>query len=182
MKELFEKILPFITRENITLLIAVIGCLGGVIGVYITVHKHYISTRTLDIKKDMAMLCAFDKKPFPKGMGEKVAIISIALVNKSSTPITIYGCHITVNKITRTPKLYEDVSFELKDGFYEPEYPRNVNIELEKTCEFPLSLDAYGSKKITMYFKHFPNAAPNTTELKVILNTSKRDAKYVDYF
>lgn len=114
--------MEYLTKENITLAIAIIGCIGSIIGLTLHFYSHQLTTPKIKLELDpnhsSFYFDATDKEFNVSGYKTKFsAFICIKIINASSFPVTVDRIYIddalhdqdftfTPKQISRGPKSY----------------------------------------------------------------------------
>lgn len=165
---------------NLTLIIAIMGCVTGITSLLIQLFSYLSTVARLDISIDKSSNSYFFNTKDFKISGYKTnfsAVVSLIISNKSSYPITIDGIYIKSNKIKYTIKHFNEFKFhpqEISIGdnsitYYPPSAPINL----------PLRIEAFDTIFASARFPFFDplidcNDLSKPVKFKLIIHTPRR--------
>lgn len=158
----------------ITLVIAIIGCITGVIGLTLSFISFVSFRRKLSIVFDPKRCIIFRRLSTYKNIATKTqALIHMSVLNRSASPITITECRFYTDKYSFIPvRDYPYGTIRLPEGFN----PLSVYTEYDVTdnqLSFPLTLMPYEAAIGFLFLPFSPFPEEKCQELKVHLTTTR---------
>ena len=161
--------------------IALIGCITGCLGFFLSVYNLWKERYCLKIEFKEGENLFFPSITQKKYLSDCQAIVHIVIRNKSVSPLTIHDGYVLVDGIyTRFEEYTDDTRLALPIP-NDPSVPSHLleqksflTIPMDKQLVFPLRLDARDSRECMGFIPIFPHESGDSVSIQVILNTAIR--------
>lgn len=148
-----------LTRENVTLAIAIIGCLLSLWNFFKDLYHNRLNI-------SVACYASLD-------LGDYY-FVKIAFINNSTLPVTI-----TRIRIQSADLIYEAAQESL--SYYEYSYPDRRGRSGERTACVPIGIESFGYKSVVLHFVkskfHYPS-----NPVKMIISTNRGEERVIIRF
>lgn len=172
--------MDFLTKDNITFFIAIIGCFTGIAGLSINLYRLLGERFRLKIIFAHSENWFFDKiENYDTYITNLQAVVRINFVNKSTHPVSIYDVDIHLGKKRLKFEHYNEERLQLLK-IYEDEFPRRRmfdSLPMDRQIYFPLRLQPHETYEGFLFFPYFPDTDSNEETLQFVFSTTKRTVK-----
>ena len=161
----------------LTIVLSIIGAITGFAGLAINFYK-FLSERF----KLKIIFSETDNIFFPK-LKDSICktnyqgIIRMNIINKSSSPVTVYDIDIFCNNLKITNRKYETNEIVLLDEVWSANKYSSLVFPMDKQFTFPLRLESYDSYEGVLFLPFFPDTYENEVSLKIVIKSTKRIIK-----
>lgn len=170
-----DNFIQWITDKNITLIISIIGCLTGIGGLSINFYKFHTERFHLKVELEKNAGLFFKKISEKELRWTKYqALVSMNLINRSSSPVTIYDLILVTNGSKHRIGHYEGEEIILPDGYLNPKRKEQKSIDMSYQLVLPLRIEAFDVKSVVAFFPYFPDPKDQPiTSFKLKFKTAK---------
>ncbi len=155
-----------------TLVIAVLGCISGFVSIAMQIQQHVLTGNRLQILNDFENYYFF-RLPSEHSITNYQALVHIMLVNKSSTPVTVYNVELITNGTVNHAKPCCAKSVSFANDEIERNRKTRDFIDLTKTLPSQFTLQPFEAVETTFFFQFYPDVIEKVQNSKLILTSSK---------
>ncbi len=165
---------------DVTILIAIIGCVTGCISLLISLFSLWKERYCLKIHFLESESFYFDSITQKKFTSPHQAIIHMIIRNKSTSPITVFDSYIVVNgKYTRFEEYVDSNDIRipqkhptLSSNLIAPKF--YTVIPMDKQFSLPLRLEARDAAEFIGFIPYFPTDNIDTIKVTVVLKPATK--------
>lgn len=158
--------------------VAIIGCITGCAGLFISLYKAYLERGKLsfDINRP-------DSFYFSKIAGNEVtknqAAIRVVFFNRSIYPVTMYSVDLKVNKMICKPRPFNSETIKVpSDVYILGDSPVTLEIDVKNDLVLPYIIPPFGIYCGTLFFPRFPDCdGPVRVKLTFFTTRKKKLSK-----
>lgn len=173
---------------KITDIVALIGCVTGVLGLGLSLLIYFegMAKFKIEFPTDFPNLFFKKLKNYSYTITEKHAIIYIRFINNSNKPLTIYDIQSFVKNeelhfTEYGPETINNPSDDsltdkivLEDRLLSGELIGETDIDMKKQISLPLTIPPYGVNEGYMFYQFFPNIITNSVTVNFKVKTSRK--------
>lgn len=159
---------------DLPLTLSLIGCITGCAGLAINFHKFLTEQFKLKVYFGEGDNIFFGKPKNSNCMTNFQGIVRINLVNKSSSPVTIYDIETKINNEIIINRKFEETYLTLiSEVFTESKY-KSIQFPMDKQIEFPLRINPFDSYEGFLFFPFFPDTLNKYEIIDFTFKTTKK--------